>query len=117
RQIPMYRHDSSVYTMGDVVAINLGKSTSMKVKMLVSAAAVCGCLSGCADHADKVQASYVSPLQYQEYSCHQIRAEVMRITHKLNEVAGVQDKTASNDSAAMGVGLILFWPALFFIDH
>ena len=74
-------------------------------------------LASCADHADKVQASYVSPLQYQEYSCHQIRTEVMRISHKVNEVAGIQDKTASNDSTAMGVGLILFWPALFFIEH
>ena len=34
----------------------------------------------------------------------------------MNEVAGVQDKTASSDSVAMGVGLILFWPSLFFID-
>lgn len=41
----------------------------------------------------------------------------MRLSRKVNEVAGVQDKTASNDSAAMGVGLILFWPALFFIEH
>ena len=27
-----------------------------------------------------------------------------------------QDDTASGDSVAMGVGLVLFWPALFFID-
>lgn len=27
-----------------------------------------------------------------------------------------QDKTASDDSVAMGVGLVLFWPALFFIS-
>lgn len=87
------------------------------MKKLISTLTLCATLIGCADHADKVNASYVSPLQYQEYSCHQIRAEVMRLSHKVNEVAGVQDKTASNDSAAMGVGLILFWPALFFIEH
>ena len=34
----------------------------------------------------------------------------------MSEVSGIQDKTASNDSVAMGVGLVLFWPALFFID-
>ncbi len=40
----------------------------------------------------------------------------MRVSRKVNEVAGVQDRTASNDSIAMGVGLILFWPSLFFIS-
>lgn len=73
-------------------------------------------LSACADKADKISASYVSPLQYQDYSCKQIRGEIARVSRKMTEVAGVQDKIASNDSAAMGVGLIVFWPALFFID-
>ena len=40
----------------------------------------------------------------------------MRVSHKVNEVAGVQDKTASNDAVATGVGLVLLWPALFFIS-
>lgn len=74
-------------------------------------------LSGCADHSDKIQATYVSPLQYQDLSCHQIRAEVTRIAHKVNEISGVQDKTATSDSWATGVGLIVFWPSLFFIAH
>ena len=87
------------------------------MKKISSICAAVVMLTGCADHSDKIQATYVSPLQYQEYSCHQIRTEVTRLSHKVNEVAGIQDKTASNDSAAMGVGLILFWPALFFIDH
>ncbi len=74
-------------------------------------------LTACADHSDKIQASYVSPLQYSDYSCSQIKSEISRVGRKMNDVAGVQDKTASNDSVAMGVGLILFWPALFFIDN
>lgn len=73
-------------------------------------------VSGCAQKADKIQPSYVSPLQYGDYSCKQIKAEINRVGRRMNEVAGVQDKTASNDAAAMGVGLVLFWPALFFID-
>jgi hypothetical protein len=74
-------------------------------------------LTACADSSDKIKASYVSPLQYSDYSCSQIRAEIGRVGRKMSEAAGVQDKTASNDSAAMGVGLVLFWPALFFIDN
>jgi hypothetical protein len=72
-------------------------------------------IGACASKSDKIQATYVSPLQYQDYSCRQIRAEMVRISQKVNEVSGVQDKQASNDSVAMGVGLILFWPALFFL--
>ena len=34
----------------------------------------------------------------------------------MSEVNGAQDKTASDDTTAMAVGMILFWPALFFID-
>jgi hypothetical protein len=92
---------------------NLIEGNLMKKLILVLAFM----LAGCADHSEKVQASYVSPLQYDDYSCSQIKAEIGRVGRRMNEVAGVQDKTASNDSAAMGVGLILFWPALFFIDN
>lgn len=73
-------------------------------------------LSACAKGADKIQPTYVSPLQYEGFTCNQIRGELNRVGRKMNETAGVQDKTASNDAVAMGVGLVLFWPALFFID-
>ena len=73
-------------------------------------------LGACAPQSSKIQPAYVSPLQYQDFSCKQIRAEIGRVGRKMSEVNGAQDKTASDDSVAMGVGLVLFWPALFFID-
>lgn len=85
----------------------------MKKLLLIT---TCITLSACADHSDKIKPSYVSPLQYSDYSCSQIKSELGRVGRKMNEVAGIQDKTASNDSVAMGVGLVLLWPALFFID-
>ena len=72
-------------------------------------------LSGCADRSGEIQGSYVSPLQYQNFSCAQLTEEARRITSRANQVAGVQDSKASNDAVAMGVGLVLFWPSLFFI--
>ena len=87
----------------------------MKFVRIVTTACIAALLMGCAEHSDKIQASYVSPVEYQDYSCKQIRREMMRVSRKVNEVAGVQDRQASNDSAAMGVGLVLFWPALFFL--
>jgi len=71
--------------------------------------------SGCATAPHKISASYVSPLQYYGLSCEQIQQEMMRVSAKVGEVSGVQKGEATKDAWAMGVGLILFWPALFFL--
>jgi hypothetical protein len=86
------------------------------MKKYLAILAVCLSVTACADHADRVQAAYVSPIQYQDFSCKQIRSELMRVSRKVNEISGAQDKQASNDAVAMGVGLVIFWPALFFIS-
>ena len=52
---------------------------------------------------------------YQSYNCNQIQGEVMRVNRKVIEVTGAQKSEADKDAVAMGVGLILFWPALFFL--
>ncbi len=72
-------------------------------------------LAACASKSDNISAAYVSPLQYQGYNCNQIRSELARVSRRVNEVAGVQDSQASKDSVALGVGMVLFWPALFFM--
>lgn len=75
--------------------------------------AVIGLMSGCATPPEKVTATYVSPATYSSYSCKQIVGERNRVVTKVNELNGVQKKKSENDSVAMGVGMILFWPALF----
>lgn len=88
--------------------------SSMFKKMMV--AGVCAAMvSGCASTSDKISATYVSPLTYANYDCDQIRMELTRVSSKVQEVAGAQNKQAKNDQVAMGVGLVLFWPALFFL--
>ncbi len=72
-------------------------------------------LSACTSNASKISATYVSPLTYQDMSCRQIRGEIDRVSRKVQEVTGVQNKEAEKDAWAMGVGLVLFWPALFFL--
>lgn len=52
---------------------------------------------------------------YQSYSCEQLQMEAQRISSRAAEISGVQDKKASSDAVKMGVGVILFWPTLFFI--
>ena len=87
------------------------------MKKAITSLCIAGLLTGCAPSSEKVQPTYVSPLQYQGYSCNQIRQEMMIVAHHVSEVSGSQDHQASNDTAAMGVGLVLFWPALFFLAN
>lgn len=76
----------------------------------------CFAISGCASHTNEIAPSYISPLEYEDYSCKKIKAEMARVTRRANQVAYDVNKNADGDATAMGVGLILFWPALFFID-
>ena len=74
-------------------------------------------LAGCADKSANIQASYVSPLAYNSYDCEALEQEYARLVRKSKSINKKQDGIASNDSVATGVGLVLFWPALFFIDN
>ena len=80
------------------------------VTLLLSALVV-----GCATSADKVSSSYVSPLQYAALTCDQIKPELLRVNNQIVVVSGVQDDVATQDAVAMGVGMVLFWPALLLL--
>ena len=41
--------------------------------------------------------------------------ELLKVNRKVLEITGAQQKLADKDSAAMGIGLVIFWPALFFL--
>jgi len=69
-----------------------------------------------ASSAKDVPTQYVSPLIYDNCDCQQIGVELSRLTGKVNESAGQVEERASDDSGTMALGLILFWPALSFID-
>lgn len=85
------------------------------MKRLIASVCAAGLLSACASSSDSIQGSYVSPLQYSNYDCDQIRAELVRVSARVHEVAGAQDRKHRNDQIATGVGIVLFWPALFFL--
>lgn len=88
-------------------------STSLMIALCLSASSLG--LSGCANDPKNISASYVSPIQYEGYTCPQIREEAARLSSKAAEITGVQQSKANGDAVAMGVGLVLFWPSLFFI--
>lgn len=72
-------------------------------------------LSGCATASKDLTSSYVSPYQYQGYSCQQVATESMRVQRRVQELGGRLDQAASNDAAITTAGIVLFWPALFFL--
>jgi hypothetical protein len=77
--------------------------------------AVCVAITGCATSSSDIASTYVSPLQYQSYDCDQLTAEAQRIQARVSQVGGRLDQAAANDKAVTGAGIILFWPALFFL--
>jgi hypothetical protein len=75
-------------------------------------------LAGCASRAADVTATYVSPMQYQAYTCAQLAAEAQRVSAAATAAAaaaGNQDSQATKDAVATAVGVIVFWPTLFLI--
>ena len=88
----------------------------MHFARIVSVCALALAISACADKADKISASYVSPLKYNSYTCTQLEQEYARLSEETVMVVRQQNDIAGNDAVAMGVGLILLWPSLFFID-
>ena len=73
-------------------------------------------LVGCASQPEEMATQYVSPVQYQGLDCEQVSLEMERTSRRINELYTGLKKTADNDAAQMGVGLVLLWPALFFLE-
>lgn len=79
-------------------------------------AVACLCITslfGCASSSKDITGAYVSPMTYQQYDCAQLLAETARVQTKVNELGGRLDEAATHDKQIAGVGIILFWPALF----
>jgi hypothetical protein len=87
--------------------------------MLEKTTAVALCLAlavgGCATASKDIVPQSVSPLSYQGLDCDQLSAELGRISRRTLEIGGRLDQAASNDVALTTAGVLLFWPALFFL--
>lgn len=90
-----------------------GKGLPLRARQAFSAVVSVSLVAGCASHPDSVEARYVSPTTYQSWSCEQLVDEKKRLTSEVERVSGLQRENANVDAAMMGVGLIVFWPALF----
>ena len=73
-------------------------------------------LSSCAKSSKDIVGTYVSPLQYADYECPQIKSEMVRVSSKVKALTGKIDTNNENDKMITGAGLILFWPPCFFLE-
>lgn len=70
-------------------------------------------LLGCASGANDISAAYVSPMFYKQMSCDELREEATAVSSRAAAAVGAQNKKAGQDTAAVVVGAVVFWPALF----
>jgi hypothetical protein len=84
-----------------------------EMKRLAITAAAVLTVAGCAQRPDQIAASYVPPSRYDGATCAQLRSDANFAAARLNEISGAQDAKATSDAVLMGVGLVLFWPAVF----
>ena len=86
----------------------------MRILKTVAVIAACAvALSACASSSSEISAAYTSPMTYDSYQCDQLSAELLRVSARVHELTGTVNHNATRDAVAMGVGLVLFWPALF----
>jgi len=86
-----------------------------KLKTLIATTIVAG-LAGCATQPEELSATYVSPVKYQKYDCQQLEMEMGHISERTDSLYHQLKKKADDDAAQMGIGLLIFWPALFFLE-
>lgn len=72
-------------------------------------------LAACATAPKDIAPAYVSTTLYENLSCNQLRAEAEGVSSRAATAFGQQDKNRGQDAAMTTVGVVLFWPALFFM--
>ena len=72
-------------------------------------------ITGCSTAAKDISARYVSSAQYASYDCEQVEQELIRISGKVQAMTGQLNDNLEPDNVTTTAGILLFWPALFFL--
>ena len=88
------------------------------MKFLHSSAAIAAAitLTACATAPKDIAPAYVSPVLYQNLSCQQLAAEAARVSSAAAVASGQQEAQQGRDAVAVTTAVVLFWPALFFVQ-
>ncbi|HLL09668.1 MAG TPA: hypothetical protein VK570_01315, partial [Rubrivivax sp.] len=95
--------------------MTLPSRPSLRIAAL--AAAVCvaalGGLAGCASRAASVAPLPTNPAEFITWDCARIDDERDAVQQRAADVAYAVDERVGNNILALGVGVTVFWPALF----
>ena len=83
------------------------------LKLTALAALMVAGLSGCATRAVNVVPAPASPSEFMLWDCSRIDDESDRVQQRASDVAWSVDERVGNNIVALGVGAMVFWPALF----
>lgn len=72
-------------------------------------------VGACASSPEDVRSQYISPAQYASYSCSDIEQDLRQISLEVHTLSAGQRRRANQDAVATGIGIVVFWPALFLL--
>ena len=107
------------FTIIRVESLNINDKESLlntKLSAILIAMTIVFTMNGCASKSTNIPITYVSPNEYASLSCTGLENEMRDISQRVASITGQVDKEASTDALQMGIGLVLFWPALFFLE-
>ena len=87
----------------------------MNIKRITASIVLLAFVAGCSTAAKDITPANISPALYSNYDCDQVRLELLRVSTEVNTMTGKLDKNRENDNMATAAGIILFFPALFFL--
>jgi hypothetical protein len=77
-----------------------------------AALAVAVVAAGCASRSGEVAPHPADPAQFAGWTCDRLDDETERVQRRAAEVAWAVDERSGNNIVALGVGVMIFWPAL-----
>lgn len=83
----------------------------MNIRPVIAALALTA-VAACAKAPEQIAASYVSPTKYSGVSCTELDAALTANSERLAAATKEQQDARTRDQVAMGVGLVLFAPAI-----
>ena len=87
-----------------------------KIKSFLAIISLFALTLACASQPDKIATQYVPAATYSNYSCDQIASSLRQKNNRLQVLYGNLKSEADADQWQMGVGMLLFWPSLFFLE-
>jgi hypothetical protein len=86
------------------------------MKAVLVASLCAAVVAGCSSSPNRIEAAYVSPHKYRDFTCSEIDTELTAIDQRALRLHKRLRKRADKDAQNMAAGLILVWPMLLFLS-